>query len=102
MTDTPMSVTDDLVHIDHAIVLLDQVARRSERCGVSLNAATAAQLLVSVRPSGARSNGRVLVDDSSALRDALRVLAELSDSALRDDRIADALHHVFLAHLAAQ
>jgi hypothetical protein len=103
MTDeTRTPVTDDLVHLDQAIVLLDHVARRSESCAASINAATATQLLVSLRPPGARSNGRAsVVDDQTALRAARHALAQLSDGAMRDDRIADAVHHALLAHLAA-
>lgn len=95
-------VTDDLVLLDQAIGLLDHVARRSDSCVTSLNAATATQLLASVQLPGAPSSGPVLIDDQTALRGALHALAQLSDSALRDDRIADAVHHALLAHLAAR
>lgn len=99
--DTHVLVTGDLVRIDHAIVLLDHVARRSESCAVSLNAATATQLLASARAPGTPSNGPIRIDNQTALRSALQVLAQLSDSAMRDDRIGDAVHHAVLAHLAA-
>jgi hypothetical protein len=93
---------DDLALLDRALPLLEHVARSSRNCAVGLNAVTAAQLLASAHPSRASLLDAVRIDDRAALHTALQTLAQLSDDALRDDVIADALHHALLAYLAAR
>lgn len=101
---TAQLTADDRALLSQAIDLLDHVARSSDRCAVSLHAASAAQLLATVHPSSAVApRSPTVVDDNRAcLRRALRVLAQVSDGALRIDPVADALHHAFLAHVAAR
>jgi hypothetical protein len=101
---TAQLTADDHALLSQAIDLLDHVARRSDRCAVSLHAASAAQLLATVHPSSAAAlRSPIAVDGNRAsLHRSLRILAQVSDGALRIDPVADALHHAFLAHLAAR
>ena len=100
---TAQLTADDHALLSQALDLLDHVARSSDRCAVSLHAASAAQLLATVHPSSAARPRSPIVDDNRAsLRRALRVLAQGSDGALRIDSVAGALDHVFLAHLEAR
>lgn len=101
---TAQLTADDHALLSQAVDLLDHVARSSDRCAVSLHAASAAQLLATLHPSSAASpRSPIAVDDNRAsLRRTLRLLAQVSDGALRIDSVADALHHAFLAHLAAR
>jgi hypothetical protein len=84
---------------DHAAALLDVVGRRTPLCAVALHSLAAAEHL------GRRPAPKVATapgDDRTLLREALRRLAELSDTARRQDEVAEALHQTMLAYLASR
>ncbi|MGH8961780.1 MAG: hypothetical protein ACRDWT_11425 [Jatrophihabitantaceae bacterium] len=66
-----------------------------------MNCLTAAHLLDHAGASASVSCTGIL-SDQEALAELLDVLADVSDQALRDEDVLDALHHVLLAHIAAR
>lgn len=89
----------DLALADHAAALLDVVGRRTRLCAVALHSLAAAEHL------GCRPAPQVETapgDDRALLREALRLLAELSATARRQDEVAEALHQTMLAYLASR
>jgi hypothetical protein len=81
-----------------AAALLDHLGRRTSNCAVALHALAAAEHLGSSTPYGQKLDS----DDRTPLREALRLLAELSDAARRQDSVSEALHQTMLAYLASR
>jgi hypothetical protein len=89
----------DAALADKAGALLDTVGRRTPNCALALHCLAAAELL------GHRSASQrqtATGDDRTLISDALRLFAELSDAARRQDEVAEALHQSMLAYIASR
>lgn len=75
--------------------------RESSRCAVTLHTTVAVELLTAGQPLSLL-DASAPEDEREALHQALRDLSHVSDAALRDDDIADAIHHAVLAYVAAR
>lgn len=98
----------DMGPLRSAVRSLDLVARRTDNCAVALHTAAAVEHLASrvdataLPPWGTASGEPAGVEDRVLLRAALLQLSVLSEAALRDEDIAEALHQATLAHLATR
>lgn len=108
MTEPSALTGSDVAPLRSAARLLDLVARRTDNCAVALHTVAAVQHLAtrvdvtSLRPWGEGPDEPADVEDQVLLRAALLQLSVLSEAALRDEDLAEALHQATLAHLASR
>lgn len=94
--------TQDQLALDQAAELLDTAGMTSRHCAVTLHTVVALHLIAAARPLPPVTHRTAPADERAVLRDALQLLSHLSDEALRNEDLADALHNALLAYLAAR
>lgn len=87
--------------IDQAAALLDATGRSATHGSVAIRCLLAAELLIQ---AGAEvvSTDRGRTDDREALGQVLQLLGGLTEAALGDEHVLDAIHHALLAYAATR
>ena len=98
---TAPTTRGDRTRLQVATSLLDTVGRTASRGTVATRCLLAADLLVRAGADPASTGGPAL-DERDGIGQALELLGALTESALGDENVLEAMHHALLAHAATR